>query len=59
MAASIGFSGSAQDISFTIEGSEAVPVLRAALDDGNGNHVPRDINLGERLQNDNGQLVFV
>lgn len=49
------FSGSAQNISFNIEG-ENIPVLRAELNDGEGNWVARDINLGEKLENNNGQF---
>ncbi|KAF2674142.1 Cyanovirin-N [Microthyrium microscopicum] len=53
------FSGSSQDINFTVEGDASVPVLRAVIDDGNGGHNQRDLNLGERIQNSDGQLVFI
>jgi hypothetical protein len=35
----------------------AVPVLRAELHDGE-NWITRDINLGERIGNNNGQFQF-
>ena len=35
-----------------------VPVLRAKLYDADGNLVDADINLDERVGNDNGNLVF-
>ncbi|KAK3368397.1 Cyanovirin-N [Podospora didyma] len=51
------FSGSAQNISFSIEGDN-VPVLRAELADADGNFHGADINLAERIGNDNGNFVF-
>ncbi|KAE9969333.1 hypothetical protein BLS_005414 [Venturia inaequalis] len=53
-----GFSGSCQNCSFSVEGGAAVPVLRAELRDQDGNFQPRDINLAERIGNNNGQFVF-
>ncbi|TID25826.1 cyanovirin-n family protein [Venturia nashicola] len=53
-----GFSGSCQNCSFSIEGADAVPVLRAELRDQEGNFQARDINLAERIGNNNGQFVF-
>ncbi|RDI76299.1 hypothetical protein Vi05172_g13718 [Venturia inaequalis] len=52
------FSGSCQNCSFSVEGGAAVPVLRAELRDQDGNFQPRDINLAERIGNNNGQFVF-
>jgi hypothetical protein len=52
------FSGSAEGISFSLEGDESVPILRANLADAEGNYEHRDINLAERIGNDNGSFVF-
>ncbi|KAM7200701.1 Cyanovirin-N [Naviculisporaceae sp. PSN 640] len=52
------FSHSAEDISFSIEGDENVPILRARLTDVEGNSEWRDINLSERITNQNGQFAF-
>ncbi|CEJ94902.1 Putative Cyanovirin-N [[Torrubiella] hemipterigena] len=51
------FASSAENITFSIEGGANVPVLRARLGGPDG---PRDadVNLGERISNDNGQLRF-
>jgi hypothetical protein len=53
------FSGSAEEISFSLEGDESVPILRAILRDVEGNLEHRDINLSERIGNDNGSFVFL
>jgi hypothetical protein len=53
-----GFSGSAQNIEFNIEGNGSVPVLRASLFDGEGNTQERDINLGERIGNNDGNFSY-
>jgi len=53
-----GFADSAQNIHFGLEGDQGVPVLRAELNDGQGNFVPKDVNLAERLGNDNGTFSF-
>ncbi|OGM45669.1 cyanovirin-N [Aspergillus bombycis] len=52
------FSGSAEDVHFSIEGGDNVPVLRANLRDQSGNMQWRDVNLGERVSNDNGYFKF-
>lgn len=52
------FSHTAEDISLSIEGDASVPVLRAGLRDMEGNLVHRDINLAERISNEDGRLVF-
>ncbi|KAH8880813.1 Cyanovirin-N [Thozetella sp. PMI_491] len=52
------FSESAQNIRFSVEGGDNVPVLRAELRDADGNWHERDVNLGERIGNDNGNLVY-
>lgn len=53
-----GFKDSASDISFEREGEDGVPVLRAILKDVEGEDRDADINLAERIGNDNGRLVF-
>ncbi|KAJ4379162.1 hypothetical protein N0V86_005205 [Didymella sp. IMI 355093] len=52
------FSGSAENIHFTIEGDGSVPVLRASLCDQEGNYQERDLNLSERVSNNNGQFNY-
>lgn len=52
------FSGTAEDVEFHIEGDGDVPVLRAKLNNADGEPVDADINLGERIVNDNGAFVF-
>ncbi|KAJ5795248.1 Cyanovirin-N [Penicillium paradoxum] len=52
------FQHSAEDISFSLEGDDDVPVLRAVLRDVDGEGHNADINLSERIGNDNGTLVF-
>ncbi|KAF7559924.1 hypothetical protein G7046_g4227 [Stylonectria norvegica] len=54
-----GFSNSAHDVSFDLEGDDSVPILRATLGNLDGEGVSSDLNLSECLANDNGQLVFV
>lgn len=54
----VGFSGSAHDIEFAIEGGGSVPVLRATLVDQEGNGQQRDINLSERISNNNGDFNY-
>lgn len=52
------FSGSAQNITFTLEGDEGVPILRAELRNTSGELIARDINLAERIGNNDGQFYF-
>lgn len=52
------FQSSAEDISFELEGDDNVPILRATLMDVEGEGQSADINLSERIGNDNGNLVF-
>ncbi|KAF5596791.1 cyanovirin-N [Fusarium subglutinans] len=54
-----GFSGSASDITFSLEGDDNVPVLRALLNPVDGDPVEADLNLAECIGNDNGTLVYV
>ncbi|RYO96118.1 hypothetical protein DL763_003408 [Monosporascus cannonballus] len=53
------FSHTAEDISFSIEGGDSVPVLRARLRDVNGEFHNADVNLSERIGNQNGSFVFI
>lgn len=52
------FSQSAKDISFSLEGGANVPILRANLGGAPDEYSPADVNLAERIRNDNGALVF-
>ncbi|KAL3483530.1 Cyanovirin-N [Aspergillus germanicus] len=53
------FSHSAEDTSFNIEGGASVPILRARLRNEEGDVNGADVNLTERIGNDNGSFVFV
>ncbi|KAK0649236.1 Cyanovirin-N [Cercophora newfieldiana] len=53
------FSHSAEHVNFSIEGDDSVPILRAHLADVEGNVNERDVNLAERIGNDNGSFVFI
>lgn len=52
------FAGSAEDISFAIEGEDNVPVLRARLQNSEGELFDADVNLGEHVTNNNGTLEY-
>lgn len=52
------FSHSAENISFSVEGADSVPILRASLRDVEGNLNDRDINLAERIGNADGSFSF-
>ncbi|KAF4962173.1 hypothetical protein FSARC_9747 [Fusarium sarcochroum] len=54
-----GFSGSASDITLSIEGDDNVPILRAWLNPMDGDAVEANLNLAEAIGNDSGTLVFV
>jgi len=54
----VNFSESAEDVHFSIEGDDEVPVLRATLQTEDGDSVEADINLSEHVVNDNGQFVY-
>ncbi|KXX75652.1 Cyanovirin-N [Madurella mycetomatis] len=54
----VNFSHSAEDISFEMEGDDNVPVLRASLKPLEGDPIPRDINLSERIGNNDGSFEF-
>ncbi|KAL2759968.1 hypothetical protein ACRALDRAFT_1073962 [Sodiomyces alcalophilus JCM 7366] len=53
-----GFADSAEDISFELEGDDSVPILRAALFNVEGEAIPSDINLAERIHNNDGAFAF-
>ncbi|GKU07070.1 cyanovirin-n [Fusarium langsethiae] len=53
-----GFSGSASDVSFELEGDDGNPILRAVLNPIDGDPVEADLNLAERIGNDSGTLIF-
>jgi hypothetical protein len=52
------FSHSVENVEFAIEGGGQVPVLRCFCRDSEGNEFARDVNLAERIQNDNGNFVY-
>jgi hypothetical protein len=54
----VNFSDSAEDINFSLEGDEGVPILRAALKNSEGESIHADINLSERIGNNDGSFVF-
>lgn len=53
------FSHTAEDISFHLEGDSNVPVLRARLASSDGALHDADVNLAERIGNENGSFAFV
>lgn len=53
-----GFANSAEEISFELEGDDSVPVLRAQLYNVEGELIEADINLAERLHNNDGEFSF-
>ncbi|KAL1301912.1 hypothetical protein AAFC00_006090 [Neodothiora populina] len=55
---SAGFSQTAQNAHFAIEGGGQVPVLRAELFNEAGEPISRDVNLAERIENHDGQFVY-
>ncbi|OLN97900.1 Cyanovirin-N-like protein [Colletotrichum chlorophyti] len=52
-----GFANSAEDISFDFEG-DGVPILRARLFNLEGEAVDSDVNLAERIGNNDGNFSF-
>lgn len=54
----VSFSESAGEVSLEIEGDDQIPVLRAELNNMDGEAVPCDLNLAERISNQNGEFVF-
>ena len=54
----VNFADSAENVHFAIEGGGEVPVLRATLTNEDGDGEERDLNLSERISNNDGQFVF-
>ncbi|KAF2641554.1 Cyanovirin-N [Massarina eburnea CBS 473.64] len=52
------FSHSVHNVEFHIEGGGQVPVLRCFCRDSEGNEFARDVNLAERIVNNDGQFHF-
>ena len=52
------FNESATNVELSLEGS-GIPVLRANLFNVDGEEIEADINLAERISNEDGELVFV
>lgn len=55
-----GFTESADNISFKLEGEDEdqIPVLRAMLLNVDGEPIPAEVNLAERIENTNGEFYF-
>lgn len=53
-----GFANSAENVHFSIEADGEAAVLRATLFDGEGNGQERDLNLGERIGNNDGNFQY-
>ncbi|KAF7557891.1 hypothetical protein G7Z17_g273 [Cylindrodendrum hubeiense] len=53
------FSESSEDISFSLEGDDNSPILRATLHNVDGEGIERDLNLAERISNSNGEFIFL
>lgn len=52
------FAGSAENIHFSVEGNDNVPILRAQLRNIEGDLRDADINLSERIGNNGGSFNF-
>lgn len=53
------FSLSAEDVTFHIEGGAQVPVLRTHLRSRDGEAFSRDVNLAERIGNNDGRFEYI
>lgn len=53
------FSESAEEVQFGIESENDVPILRALLKKADEEWAAADVNLSERIVNENGAFVFV
>ena len=54
----IDFSQSAQNIHFSFEGADNVPILRASLQTADGEWRDADVNLAERVENIDGRFEY-
>lgn len=52
------FSDTAEEVSFELEGDDNLPILRAKLANSEGERLDADVNLAERIGNDNGTFSF-
>ncbi|CAI7678511.1 hypothetical protein N7533_003867 [Penicillium manginii] len=52
------FHDSAEDVELHREGDDELPILRALLGNVEGEQVEANVNLSERIGNDNGTLIF-
>ena len=53
-----GFADSADNLELAMEGDDNVPVLRATLRDAEGEDCDANVNLAERIHNNNGAFHF-
>ncbi|CRL29625.1 Cyanovirin-N [Penicillium camemberti] len=53
------FSKSSRNVNFKLEGPDNEPMLHAQLDDGEGNIQGSQVNLGDCIKNEDGQLSFM
>lgn len=53
------FSESAHEVQFGIESENEVPILRVLLKNADEQWAAADVNLSERIVNENGTFVFV
>ncbi|WQF86632.1 Putative cyanovirin-N [Colletotrichum destructivum] len=53
-----GFADSAENIHFELEGGDNVPILRARLFNVEGEAIDADVNLSERIGNNDGNFHF-
>lgn len=54
----VDFSESSEDISFGLEGDDEVPVLRATINNEDGEQTSSDINLSEYIANNCGEFEY-
>ncbi|KAF2014478.1 CVNH domain-containing protein [Aaosphaeria arxii CBS 175.79] len=53
-----GFNDTAEDVHLSFEGDDNWPILRARLQNEDGDFVDADVNLAERIGNNNGEFTF-
>lgn len=54
----VGFNNAAEDVYLSFEGDDNHPILRARLQNVDGNWIEADVNLAERVGNSNGEFSF-